>query len=181
MTGDALVSIESVPRILRVTGLLILDLLGAVVVPAILEGSVWRLIPVHSVAAVVLKEWFLGVPCAAFVGFMMYRKWGSATARWVWVLPAFWFAFSTIPHAVSRGRHSVLAQDGGFWFNFSGAGCVADVTKCRDFYALAVPFIRALAYSGAALLASRILKPPSSHGQSTVDAKAAGGENGPHE
>ena len=150
---------ESVSRTFRVVGLFILDFLGAVVVPAILEGSVWRLIPVHSVAAVVVKEWCLSLPCAAFMGFMMYRFWRTGTSKWVWIFPALWFGLKAIPYATEPNTHSVLSENSGFWFHFSGAACAAEISNCRDFYAFTVPLIRALSYSGAALLASRILKP----------------------
>jgi hypothetical protein len=160
MNSDALVSMESVARTFRAVGLLILDLLGAVVVPAMLEGTVWRLIPVHSVAAIVVKEWCLSLPCAAFMGFMMYRFWRSGTSKWVWVLPALLFALWAIPYATRSHTHSVFLENSGFWFHFSGAACAADVSNCRDFYAFTVPLVRALSYSGAALLASRVLRPP---------------------
>lgn len=151
---------ETVSQAARVAGLFILDLFGAVVVPAILEGSVWRLIPVHSVAAVVVKEWCLSLPCSAFMGLMMYRFWRSGTSKWVWILPALWFGSEAIPYAARPDTHSVFSKNSGFWFHFSGAACATEISNCRDFYAFTVPLIRALSYSGAALLASCVLRPP---------------------
>lgn len=97
------------------------------------------------------------MPCAAFMGFMMFRSWRSATEKWVWILPALWFAFRALPYAALHS-HSVLSQDQGFWFHFSGAACGADISNCRDFYAFSVPLIRTLSYSAAAMLASRVLE-----------------------
>ncbi len=159
MNSDALVSMESVARFFRALGLLILDLLGDIVVPTILEGSVWRMFPVHSVAVVVIKEWCLSFLSATFMGFMMYRYWRSGTSKWVWTLPALWFALRALPYAAHSQMHSVLSEGSGFWFHFSGAACGAEVSNCQDFYSFTVPLIRALSYSGAALIASRVLGP----------------------
>jgi hypothetical protein len=171
------VSIKFTRRLLRTTGLFIMDLLTAVLGPAILEGSVWRLLPLHSVSAVVLKERCLDVTCAALMGFLMYRTWHSASSKWVWILPALWFAFRAIPYAGRSHVHSVFSQESGFWTHFSGAGCGAEVSDCRDFFSFAVPLIRALSYSGAAVLASRILKPPTADARTNADTKTAGDEN----
>jgi hypothetical protein len=165
------------PRLLRSTGLFILDSLTAILGPAILEGSVWKLLPAHSVSAIVLKEWCLSVMCAALMGFLMYRTWHSRTSKWVWILPALWFAFRALPYLGRTHSHSVLFQEPGFWIHFSGAGCTTAVSSCRVFYAFTVPLIRALSYSGAALLAARILKPPPVHLKCNVDTKTAGDEN----
>jgi hypothetical protein len=169
MTGDALVSMESVARALRTLGLFILNLLGAIIVPAILEGSVWKLLPVHSVSAVVIKEWCLDLPVAAFMGFMMYRIWRSWTSKWVWVVPALWFGFRALPYAARASSHSVLANNPGFWFHFSGAACAVQASECRDFFAFTVPFVRSLSYSVAALVASRTLG-PSPHSDGVTDS-----------
>ena len=179
MNSDALVSMESVSRTFRVVGLFILDFLGAVVVPAILEGSVGRLIPVHSVAAVVVEEWCLSLPCAAFMGFMMYQFWRSGTSKWVWIAPALWFGLWAILYAARPYTHSVFSKNSGFWFHFSGAACAADVSNCRDFYCLTVPVIRSLSYSGAALLASRVLSPPL-RAQVNSDTATSGDEEPNH-
>ena len=159
MTEGPLISMEAISRTARIAGLSILDLLGAVLVPAIIEGSVWRLVPVHSVGAVVLKEWCLSVPIAAFMGFMMYRSWHSRSSKWVWIPVGFWFGLRALPFIFRPHVHGVLAENSGFWFHFSGAACSIDISNCHDFLVFSVPLIRALSYSIAALLASKILKP----------------------
>ncbi len=179
MNSDALVSMESVGRAFRAAGLLVLDLLGAVAVPGILEVTVWP-VPVHSVAAVVIKEWSLSIAFAAFMGFMMYRRWRSGTSKWVWILPALWFAFRAIPYAARSSANSVLSVDSGFWAHFSGAACgAADIFNCRDFYAFSVPLIRALSYSAAAMIASRVLE-HGSRANANPNATAQGHEEPKH-
>jgi hypothetical protein len=141
------------------------------------SDAVWRLLPVHSVMSAVLKEWSLGVLCAAFMGLMVYRIRRSATSKWVWVLSALWFGFRAIPYAARSGMPSVLGENSGFWFHFSGAACGVEVSSCRDFCGFTVPLIRALSYSGSALLASRILKPPPSHIESNINTTTEGNED----
>jgi len=156
---EATISSASISRLPRTAGMFFLDLLGAVLVPAMVEGAVWRLLPVHSPLAVVVKEWCLDLTVAGFVGFMMYRSWHSATSRWVWALPALWFAFRAIPYAGVTHPSSVLSADESFWAHFSGGSCAARTMDCRDFFAFSVPFIRSVSYSASAWLASKILKP----------------------
>jgi hypothetical protein len=156
-----------------------LDLLGAVLVPAILEGTVWRLVSVHSVGAIVLKEWCLSVPIAAFMGFMMYRSWRSATSKWVWIPLAFWFGLRALPFIFRPHARGVLGENSGFWSHFSGAACSVDISHCLDFLVFSVPLIRGLSYSIAALLASKILK-PWSRADAKNDSTTTGDENLTH-
>jgi hypothetical protein len=147
-----------------------LDLLGAVFVPAMLEGPFWRLLPVHSVSAIVLKVWCLRIASAAFLGFMMYKVWRSETSKWVWIFPVLWFGFRALPY--SAHVHTVFSEGDGFWAHFSGAGCTTQTSSCRDFFAFTVPLIGAVSYAGAALVASRLLKRSSSPNEPDAEPKA---------
>jgi hypothetical protein len=143
-------------RFFRAAGVFILDLVGAVIVPAILEGTVWRIVPVHSPQAVIVKEWCFDLIVAAFMGFMMYRAWRSATSKWAWTLPALWFAFRAVPYA-ARVHASVLSENQSFFSQFFGGSCAAQEMDCRNFFAFSMPLIRSISYSLAALFASRLL------------------------
>jgi len=155
--GGTIISNPAKSRPLRAAGIFILDLLGAVLVPAILESTIWRILPVHTALGIVVKQWCFDVTVAAFMGFMMYRSWRSATSKWAWILPALWFAFRALPYAAHE--QGVLSASGGFWAHFSGASCAAQMSNCPDFLVFSVPLIRSVAYSASAWLASRILKP----------------------
>jgi hypothetical protein len=160
--------------VLRVIGFFILDLFTATIGPAIVEAELWRF---HSPHAIVVKEWFLSITLAAFMGYLMYRTWKSNTSKWVWILPALWFGFGVIAYSGRPLAHSVLGQGDGFWAHFSGVSCGIEPTSCRDFYSFAVPFVRAISYSGGARLASRILESQPSHpepsdSEPTVNEKA---------
>jgi hypothetical protein len=143
----------------RAAGVFVLDLIGAVIVPAMLEETVWRIIPVHSPQAVITKEWCLDLTVAAFMGFMMYRTWRSATSKWAWALPALWFAFRAVPYS-ARVHASVLSENQSFFHQFFGGSCASQEMDCRNFFSFSVPLIRSISYSLAALFASRFFKPP---------------------
>ena len=146
-------------RLLRAVGMLILDLFGAVLVPAILEGSIWRALPVHSPMAVVVKVWCLDLVVASFMGFMMYRVWRSATSKWAWILPALWFAFGALLYAGHSHARSVLLQPDSFWAHFLGGRCASRALDCGEFFSFTVPLTRSLWYSLAAVVAARVLNP----------------------
>jgi hypothetical protein len=144
-------------RLLRAAGMLILDLFGAVLVPAILEGSIWRAFPVHTPMAIVVKIWCLDFVVASFMGFMMYRVWRSGTSKWAWVLPTLWFRFGAMLYAGHAHARSVLLQPDSFWSHFLGGRCASRALDCGEFFSFTIPFTRSLWYSLAAVVASRVL------------------------
>lgn len=143
-----------------------LDLLGAIFVPAILEGSVWRIIPLHSFGGILVKEWGLDLAVAAFMGSMMYRTWRSSTSKWAWTLPALSFAFGALLYGARAHMTSVLSKDVGFWPHFSGVSCTSEAMDCRDFFTFSVPLIRSISYSVAASITERFVKASNSNAES---------------
>lgn len=79
-------------RSLRTAEIFVPDLLGALLVPAILRRKGYANIPFHS-AGHRGKAWCLDLVVGAFMGFMMYRTWRSNPSKWMWILPSLWFAF----------------------------------------------------------------------------------------
>ena len=77
---------------LRFVGLLIVNTAVAIIVTAVAEHAIWRLIPAHSVVGVFWKESILGALCATCIGFGIWRAWRTSAAKWTWVLAAPWFA-----------------------------------------------------------------------------------------
>ena len=131
---------------------------------AILEATLFKMIPVHSIAGVIRKEWILSILCAWFIGFFMYRTWKSETAKWAWTLPSLWFIFGCLVALGSTREHSVLSGTGSalanFWAQLSGSGCDSGIRApgCRNFFVFTVSFIPAVSYSTGAFLSSRIYK-----------------------
>jgi hypothetical protein len=137
--------IRSMLRYLKFVGSLLINLAAAVIGTAILDTEVRRLVPTHTVAAIVGKEMILSFVCAAFIGFFMWRTWRSSAAKWIWVLPALWFVFGYL----------TIARSANVWGRLSG-GSVLSAPDVRTFFAFTVPFIRAISYSLGAYISSLV-------------------------
>jgi hypothetical protein len=133
-------------RVLKIGGLLLVNLVVAVIGTAILDTALRRAIPSHSVAAMVWKEFFFSIIGAAIIGFGMWRTWRNSAAKWTWVLPAVWFAFGYLTIA---GRGAVLGRLSGF-----GSGSALGPPDVRSFVLFTVPLVRAVSYSVGAFLSS---------------------------
>jgi len=152
------------PRALRFCVFLILQVVFALIGTAIIEHTLWRVIPTHSVSAIVQKEVTLSVLCAASIGFSMRFAWRTDVAKWVWVLPALWFGFKLL---LSFGS-------GRLWEQFSGAGCVngSRSLDCRIFLVFTIPLARGVSYSAGAWFSSRLQRhrPASSVAKTSASA-----------
>ena|SRR6266404_2926846 len=135
-------------RTLKFCGALLINLLVAVIGTAILDTGVRRVIPTHTVSALVWKEIIVSVVCAAFLGFFMWRTWRSAAAKWVWVLTALWFVFGYL----------TIAGSANVWGRFSGfsSGSVLSGPDVRTFFAFTIPLIRAICYSIGAYISALV-------------------------
>lgn len=124
-------------------GLLLLNVVVAVIGTAVLEATLGRIIPAHTVTAIFWKEIAVSVACATLVGFGMWRTWRSEAAKWTWVVPLLWFAFGL----------SVFAGH-GIWgpLSFGSANNVA--AEIRSFFLFTIPLVRAVAYSVGAYISS---------------------------
>ena len=150
----------------RTVGMFVLDTLIALLGTAILDTCFSRIFSVHSISGVIRREWVLSILCAAFVGFFMYRTWRSGTSKWVWTIPTLWFIFGCLVVLGSTREHGVFSGSNGsalgnFWTQLSGSDCNsgAHAPGCRDFFVFTIPFVRAVSYSAAAFLSSRIYRP----------------------
>jgi len=123
-------------RALKFSGLVAVNLVVAVVGTAILETWLRRVIPPHSIAALLWKECILSIACAALIGFGVWRTWRNSTAKWTWVPAAGWFAVGSLAFA---GRGYVFGRL--FAFGFGNDFGAAEV---RSFFAFTVPLIRAI-------------------------------------
>jgi len=139
-------------RALKFSGLVVINLVVAVIGTAILVTALRRAIPSHSIAAVVWKECILSMVCAAFIGFGMWRTWRNSAAKWTWVLPAAWFGLGLLAVA---GRGDVWGQLFGF-----GSGNAFGAAEVRSFFLFTVPLIRAISYSVGAYISSLLYLAP---------------------
>jgi len=139
-------------RVLKFGGLLLVNLVVAVIGTAILDTGMSRVIPSHSIAAILWKEFILSIVCAAFIGFGMWRTWRNSAAKWTWVLPPVWFAFGYLTIA---GRGDVWGRLSGF-----GSGSVLGAPDVRSFFLFTVPLVRAISYAVGAFLSSLLYPAP---------------------
>ena len=131
---------------LKVFGLLVVNIIVAVIGTAILTTAIGQAFHPHSLDAILWKEWSLSIGCAAVIGFGMWRTWRSPVARWTWVLPTLWFGAKFI---LAIGRGPLL-------FQFSGEACVDGIRPigCINWFAFSIPFVRGVFYSLGAYAAS---------------------------
>lgn len=133
-------------RALKFGGLLLVNLAVALIGTATLYAGLWRVIPSHSAAAIVWKEFIFSMVCATVIGFGMWRTWRSSAANWIWIPSAVWFAIGYL----------TIAGHGDAWGRFSGLGStsVLSTPDVRSFFLFTVPLVRAVSYSVGAYLSS---------------------------
>jgi hypothetical protein len=131
---------------LKFFGLLVVNIVVAVVGTAILTTAIGQAFHAHSLGAILWKEWSLSIGCAAVIGFGMWRTWQSRVAHWTWVVPALWFG----------ARFIVAIGHGPLLFQFSGEACVDGVRPigCINWFVFSMPFVRSVFYSLGAFAAS---------------------------
>lgn len=139
-------------RALKFVGLVLINLAVAVIGTAIPDTAVRRMIPSHSISAIVWKEIILSIVCAAFIGLAMWRTWQNSAAKWTWVVAAIWFAFG---YLIMTGRGDVWGRLSGL-----GSGSVLSVPDVRSFFVFTVPLIRAASYSVGAYVSSLLYSAP---------------------
>jgi hypothetical protein len=142
-------------RALRFLGLLVIHTVVAIIGTAIAEGEIWKLVPVHSVVGVLWKDCVFGTTLATLIGFAMWRTWRTSAAKWVWVLPAVWFAFG------------FLITHGDVWGGLFGIGSrsVLATADTTSFFAFTAPFLRASCYSAGASVSSLLSSAPATSAQ----------------
>jgi hypothetical protein len=129
----------------QATGHLLLGTVIAVFGPAIVESPLNRTLHPHSAYVIVAREWIESIVLAAALGFLVSRLWKSDMNRLAFVLPsALWLAGFVL--GINSGH--VVAR-------FSGSQCAKELggPGCKDFFVFTIPFVRAVAYSAAALIA----------------------------
>ena len=143
----------SVSGVARGVGMLLVNTIGAVVGVTIVEEPLKLMIPTHSPAAVVGKEWVFSIVCAALLGFLGSRTWLGATTQRTWILTSILFGLGVLVHS---NHPSSGASIGNLWSLFSGTDCAVGLNRfdCVKFFVFTVPFIRGLSYSSGALLSS---------------------------
>src|SRR4051794_36341946 len=144
---------------LKFCALLVANFAVALMGPAVLDATIGRVIPAHTLATVLWKVWSLNILFAAVIGFGMWRSWQTKAAIWTWTVPTLWLAIFIFAF-VNSGQSSVFSPSPTSQVAslFSGRECVYNnsAVGCRYFFVCTVPFIRGVAYSVGAFLSSLI-------------------------
>jgi hypothetical protein len=137
-------------RALKFGALVLVHVVIATIGTAILSSGIWRAIPIHpySVSAIVWKESLLSVVCATGIGFSVWRMWRNSEAKYTWVPVTAWFVFGL---AAAAGHGDLMGR-----FFPTGNGGNSTVPEIRSFVMFTAPLIRAIFYSLAAYLSSRL-------------------------
>lgn len=134
-------------RRLKFIGLVLINIIVALIGTAVLATAVFSAIPSHTIPALFWKESILSVIFAGSIGFGMWRTWRDSAARWTWVLPAAWFVLGLLVTLNNVLRRRSALDSGP---NFRAA-------EVENFFIMfAVPLIRCTAYSVGAYISSRV-------------------------
>jgi hypothetical protein len=139
---------DSAIRILRGCAGLVVNMLGAVIGVGILKTLSSPLVKLftHSRLSIILTEWIGSIVFAALLGVSVQRKWGTRSARWVWIPALLWFLFGL----------GVYLRLGNPLLTFSGIACVHERgVSCIPFTVFTVNLVRCSVYSLAAFLSAR--------------------------
>ena len=133
-------------RALRFIGLLALHCIVAVAGTTIAEHVIWRVVPAHSICAVLWKECFFSALCATVIGVSIWRIWRTSSQVWTWVPAAVWFALG------------FLLRHGDVWGSSFPvhSGSAFNAPDARSFFAFTVPLIRATFYSLGGYASSKV-------------------------
>jgi hypothetical protein len=151
------------PRSVKFSGILILNVLMAVLGTAALEAEIGSVIRPHSIVGLLWKWWSLDLFCAALIGFLVWRRWKTQASKWTWAVPAVWFGLRFFFALMSHEQQSVLVGGRGIWYQFSGADCQNGYragSGCVNYWAFTAPCVRGISYSIGAYLSSKINRNP---------------------
>jgi hypothetical protein len=142
---------------LKFCGWVIINTFVALVSTTILELAFGK---AFSPQLILWKESCFSLLGAGVVGFLMWRIWRTAAAKWAWALPVLWLGAGLIHALLVRGTSDVFAG-GNVWSQFSGTDCANGIASgCRNFFAYVIPFIRGVSYSVGAYFSSLLRSAP---------------------
>jgi hypothetical protein len=120
--------------------------LGTAILSSALGRSLWH---PHSIRALLCISYGYDTVVAVLLGFSVFRRFKTRTAKWVWIIAALWLLT----------RAFLLLSSGGFslWAQFSGVACAQGTRAmgCINWFLFTIPFVRTASYSAGAWLCSR--------------------------
>jgi len=126
---------------LRRLGAFLLNVVMAIFGTAVITSPFAFFLRPYTIQAVLLKGYVTSAVVAALIGFFVYRRWGSSSAKWVGVVGVCWFAFRLL--TLLGGGVSGMGSE------MSGMGCVNGVRNlaCMNWLVFTLPTLRLISYS----------------------------------
>lgn len=145
-----------IPKLARVAGMFLLNLLQAILGTTILELPLYGLFRWKTPEAFFLREYVLSAAVSFAIGYLVYHHWQSASSKWLWLAGLAWLGLGAFLIMTSA---SVLDGAGRtIYEDMSGISCVSDPrsTRCANYFNYTVPSLRVVWFSLGALCCARI-------------------------
>jgi hypothetical protein len=128
---------------------LLVVLLGTAILSSALRRSLWH---PRSIQALLRVSYCYDIFVALLLGFIIYRRFKSKTAKWLWIIAGMWLILRAA---------TLLGSSSSLWSQLSGMGCANGLhnADCMNWFLFTMPFVRAAAYSSGAWLCSRFWSP----------------------
>jgi hypothetical protein len=134
-------------RTFRAIGAFLWNLLTAIVGTTIIDAETHSIFPPPTLAGRLLREDILGAIVAFGLGYFVYYKWKSTSAKWIWTLGVFWLGL--------RALHVVAGAHGTLFAEIFGGRAVLDAPSFNDWDFFTLPFFRTVFYSAGAFCCYR--------------------------
>jgi hypothetical protein len=72
-------------KLLRAAGVFVVNFAAATVATNFFSNDVSHIYRAKTLAGMLHREWFVGALFAAGLGYFVFFKWRSPTAKWVWL------------------------------------------------------------------------------------------------
>jgi hypothetical protein len=118
---------------------------GTAILSSALGRSLWH---PHSIQALLRISYGYDVIVAAMLGFIVFRRFKTQTAKWIWIIAALWLLTRAF---------LLLSSGDSLWAQFSGVACSQGMGAmgCVNWFLFTIPFVRIASYSAGAWLCSR--------------------------
>ena len=81
---------------------MVVHFFAAVLIPNFFSSDFSHIFPQRTPTAIVYREYAISVVVALALGYFVFYKWRSSTAKWIWVVGALWFAWEAV--SIGKGR-----------------------------------------------------------------------------
>jgi hypothetical protein len=144
-------------RMLRAIGMLVGNLLTVMVGISAFVSELYGIFPAQTPGGGLRKETVLSAVVAFGLGYFVYYKWRSASAKWIFVAGLCWFGWGALEFWLGQRDLRVVSAGHTVYWEMSGIGCNSfDTQSCLDYIQYTLLLLRTIFYSAGAFCCSRI-------------------------